>query len=38
MQRYFIAAMLVVCLTAPVLAEETFSSIVYDGMMKWPPS
>ena len=33
MQRYFIAAMLLVCLTAPVLAEETFY-IVYDGMMK----
>ena len=33
MQRYFIAAMLVVCLAAPVLAEETFY-IVYDSTMK----
>lgn len=33
MQRYFIAAMLVICLAAPVLAEETFY-IVYDSMMK----
>ena len=33
MQRYFIAAMLVICLAAPVLAEETFY-IVYDSTMK----
>jgi hypothetical protein len=33
MQRYFIAAMLVVCLAAPVLAGETFY-VVYDGTMK----
>jgi hypothetical protein len=33
MQRYIIAAMLVVGLAAPVLAEETFY-IVYDGTMK----
>jgi hypothetical protein len=33
MQRYFIAAMLVVYLGAPVLAEETFY-IVYDSTMK----
>jgi hypothetical protein len=33
MQKYFIAAMLVVCLAAPVLAEETFY-IVYDNTLK----
>jgi hypothetical protein len=33
MQKYFIAAMLVVCLAAPVLAEETFY-IVYDSTLK----
>jgi hypothetical protein len=33
MQRYFIAAMLVICLAAPGLAEEAFY-IVYDSMMK----
>jgi hypothetical protein len=33
MQRYFIAAMLVICWAAPVLAEETFY-IVYDSTMK----
>jgi hypothetical protein len=33
MQRYFIATTLVVCLTAPVLAGETFY-IVYDNTMK----
>jgi hypothetical protein len=33
MQKYFIAAMLAVCLAAPVLAEETFY-IVYDSTLK----
>jgi hypothetical protein len=33
MQRYFIAAMLVICSAVPVLAEETFY-IVYDSAMK----
>jgi hypothetical protein len=33
MQRFFIAAMLLICLAAPVLAEGTFY-IVYDSMMK----
>jgi hypothetical protein len=33
MQRYFIAAMLVICWAAPVLAEETFY-IVFDSTMK----
>jgi hypothetical protein len=33
MQRYFLAAMLVICWAAPVLGEETFY-IVYDSAMK----
>jgi hypothetical protein len=32
MQKYFIAAMLVICLAAPVRGEKFY--IVYDSMMK----
>jgi hypothetical protein len=33
MQKYFIAAMLVICSSGSVLADETFY-IIYDSMMK----